>query len=537
MPFAKKLSYTILSLALLIILSSCAHKKIGESLTPPRSKPSTPVMLYSMAPPPVIAKRMTKTKFIQRDFNRETYSYIEENRFKETTKSPLSTFSVDIDTASYSNIRRMLQDNVLPEIGAVRIEELINYFDYDYPLPSGEIPVTLSHELTDCPWDNNNQLLHIGLQAKQIDMAKAPQSNLVFLIDVSGSMHRDLELVKASLKMLTSQLRSEDRVSIVVYAGAAGTVLEPTSGNDRKTITEALDRLYAGGSTAGSEGILRAYQLAEQNFIKNGNNRIILATDGDFNVGLTSEDALVRLIKQKRDHGIFLTVLGFGYGNYNDVTAEGLADHGNGNYAYIDSLLEAKKVLVKEAGGTLMTVAKDVKLQVEFNPVKVKSYRLIGYENRMLNSEDFADDKKDAGDMGAGHTVTALYEIIPADPSDIQSEQLRYQQTTPSSDAISSGELALIKYRYKEPQGTASKLLSATVPAAPVQFVQSTDNQRFSTAVAAWGMILRDSSFKGNATLDWVIKTAQNARSEDPQGDRAEFIRLVELTQLLADKK
>jgi Ca-activated chloride channel homolog len=537
MHFAKIISSIFLFSALLAILCSCAEKKSGESLTRTQSKPPTAVMLHSKAAPAKIAKRMIRTNFIQRDFQREAYSYTEENGFKETTKSPLSTFSVDVDTASYSNIRRQLQDNVLPEIGSVRIEELVNYFDYDYPHPNGDTPVTLSHELTDCPWNDNNQLLHIGLQAKQIDMAKAPQSNLVFLIDVSGSMHEDLELVKASLKMLTGQLRAEDRVAIVVYAGAAGTVLESTPGNDHKSISEALDHLYAGGSTAGSEGIQRAYQLAEKNFIKNGNNRIILATDGDFNVGLTSQDALVRLIQEKREKGIFLTVLGFGRGNYNDVTSESLADHGNGNYAYIDSLLEAKKVLVKEAGGTLMTVAKDVKLQVEFNPVKVKSYRLIGYENRMLNSEDFADDKKDAGDMGAGHTVTALYEIIPASPHSSKESDLRYQQTNPSEAAVNSGELGLIKYRYKEPQGTISKLLSVTVPAVPVPFVQSSNNQRFSAAVAAWGMILRDSNFKGRATLDWIIKTARTAKGEDLHGDRAEFIRQVELTELLTDKK
>lgn len=466
-------------------------------------------------------------------FSRENYTHREENGFKETLQSPLSTFSVDVDTASYSNVRRMLKQNKFPQAGAVRTEELINYFDYDYPFPQGDAPVSLVHELSGCPWAEGHQLLHIGLKAKPVDMRQAPQSNLVFLIDVSGSMRDDLDLVKTSLRMLTGQLRTEDRVAIVVYAGAAGTVLKPTQGNDTKTIEDALDRLQAGGSTAGSKGIELAYQMAEQNFIKEGNNRVILATDGDFNVGVTSEAALVRLIEKKRDKGIFLTVLGFGSGNYDDAKSESLADHGNGNYSYIDNLLEAKKVLVQEAGGTLVTVAKDVKLQVEFNPTKVKSYRLIGYENRLLNTEDFADDKKDAGDMGAGHTVTALYEIIPTDSEAEVNGKLRYQQTTPSSVALHSNELALIKYRYKEPKDESSKLLSQAVAAKSLTFEKSSLNHQFSATVAAWGMLLRKSDYKGNISFAWIKKTAGKTKGKDLLGDRGEFIRLVELSEIL----
>lgn len=475
--------------------------------------------------------------YLPSGFNRENYAHIEESGFKQTAQSPLSTFSVDVDTASYSNVRRMLNENTFPRTGAVRTEELINYFDYDYPLPQGDAPVALVHELSDCPWAEGHQLLRIGLKAKPVDMSQSPQSNMVFLVDVSGSMRDDLDLVKDSLKMLAGQLRAEDRVAVVVYAGAAGTVLEPTAGNDTKTIEEALDRLQAGGSTAGSEGIELAYKLAEQSFIKGGNNRVILATDGDFNVGLTSEAALVKLIEKKREKGIFLTVLGFGSGNYDDAKSESLADHGNGNYSYIDNLLEAKKVLVREAGGTLVTVAKDVKLQIEFNPTKVKSYRLIGYENRLLNAEDFADDKKDAGDMGAGHTVTALYEIVATDSKTENSGNLRYQQTAPSSVALNSNELGLIKYRYKDPESETSKLLSQTVSTTPLQFEQASLNQRFSAAVAAWGMLLRDSAHKGTANFDWVMATAGEAKGKDPRGDRAEFIRLVELSEILAAKQ
>ncbi len=517
---------------LLLTLSACTPEMIVIEPT----VGTVPIKTASSMP---ISHQMVQS-FVgqpQPQFDTETYKYLEENGFKDPLLSPLSTFSIDVDTASYSNVRRMLRDNQFPKPGAVRIEEMINYFGYDYPQPAGENPVAVYQELTECPWDSKHFLLHIGLQAKAIDMKDAPQSNLVFLVDVSGSMYEDLELVKSSLKMLTAQMNQDDRISIVAYAGAAGIVLQPTPGSDRKTIENALDQLESGGSTDGGEGIELAYDLAEQYLVKGGNNRIILATDGDFNVGLTSEDALVRLIKKKRNLGIYLTVLGFGMLNYDDITAEALADHGNGNYAYIDNLLEAKKVLVNEIGGTLLTVAKDVKLQVEFNPTRVKFYRLIGYENRLLETEDFTNDKKDAGDMGAGHTVTALYEIIPQDGTVTTGAPLRYQQPTVSADPTKSGELALVKYRYKKPDEETSNLLSFTVPATPASFSNSTDNQRFAAAVAAWGMLLRNSEFKGNSHWDWVTDTARTAKGIDPNGDRAEFIKLVELAKILEQKR
>lgn len=544
MMFRNKLRHVALAMIVPFLFAACVGDRNSNIASKVRSK-EVQLSYYEMIrsdlaglagsganPPPGPG-----ANYSPKEFNRENYAHLEENGFKNTMQSPLSTFSVDVDTASYSNVRRMLNENRFPEAGAVRTEELINYFDYDYPLPQGNAPVALVHELSDCPWAEGHQLLRIGLKARPMDMEQSPQSNLVFLVDVSGSMRNDLDLVKSSLKMLAGQLRAEDRVAIVVYAGAAGTVLEPTPGNDTKTIKKALDRLQAGGSTAGSKGIELAYELAEQNLIQGGNNRIVLATDGDFNVGLTSEAALVQLIEKKREKGIYLSVLGFGTGNYNDVTAESLADHGNGNYSYIDNLLEAKRALVQKAAGTLLTVAKDVKLQIEFNPTKVKSYRLIGYENRQLDTEDFADDKKDAGDMGAGHTVTALYEIIPTDSKTKHNGKLRYQQTAPSSVALQSNELALIKYRYKDPEDETSKMLSQAVVAAPLTFGQSSLDQRFSAAVAAWGMLLKNSDYKGNASFDWVMAAAGNARGKDPQGDRAEFMRLVEHSQLLSEEQ
>ena len=485
---------------------------------------------------PVSYMKMSRSGIIMApDLNTEIYSYLAENSFKDSLTSPLSTFSADVDTASYSNVRRMLRDDSYPVAGAVRVEEMINYFSYDYPQPQDGTPVAVYQELSECPWNSEHQLLHIGLQAKKIDMSQAPQANLVFLIDVSGSMHDDLLLVKRSLKLLTEVMSAKDRISIVVYAGASGMILPPTTASDKQTILAALDKLESGGATAGSEGIELAYELAEKNFIEGGNNRIILATDGDFNVGLTSEDALVRLISKKREKGIYLTVLGFGMLNYDDVTSEALADHGNGNYAYIDNLLEAKKVLVTQAGATLVTVAKDVKLQVEFNPAQVKAYRLIGYENRLLNNADFADDSKDAGDMGAGHTVTALYEIIPQLGSSDNSDTLRYQQQTHTSLATGN-ELAYVKYRYKAPTSDTSEQLSFVVDKQVIPFDQSSENQRFVAAVAAWAMLLKDSEFKGSIDFDWITQTARNAKGTDLQGERAEFVQLVELSKLLKPK-
>jgi len=399
------------------------------------------------------------------DFSREGYDRIIENQFLKSTDNPLSTFSIDVDAASYSNVRRMLNYNQLPPAGAVRIEELINYFSYEYPQPTGADPFSINTEIAKCPWNEDHRLVSIGLQGKKVATQNLPASNLTFLIDVSGSMEAEnkLQLVKASLKLLTDQLREQDKVSIVVYAGNAGLVLQPTSGANRQTIKDALERLQAGGSTAGGQGIQLAYKTAKENFVKGGNNRVILCTDGDFNVGQSSDDELERLIEEERKSGIFLTVLGYGTSNYQDAKMQKLADKGNGNHAYIDNFTEAKKVLVSEFGGTLFTIAKDVKLQIEFNHAKVQGYRLIGYENRMLAKEDFNNDKKDAGELGSGHTVTALYEIIPVGIKATEFEkvdELRYKKAEKNNEKLSfKGELLNIKLRYKQPDSDVSKLL------------------------------------------------------------------------------
>ena len=468
--------------------------------------------------------------------NNENYSRIISNPFKNVTDDPLSTLSIDVDTASYGHMRRYLQDNQLPPVDAIRIEEMINYFSYDYPQPNGDDPLTIITEISDAPWHNEHKLVHIGIQGKKIDISKAPASNLVFLIDTSGSMSDDLELVKKSIEMLVDNLREEDSISIVAYAGSAGLVLKPTSGGDKRTILQAINRLQSGGSTAGGAGIQLAYKMAKQNFIHGGNNRVILATDGDFNVGVTSQGDLIRLIEKKRDDHIFLSVLGFGYGNYQDSIMEKLADNGNGNYSYIDNLLEAKKVLVKEMGGTLFTIAKDVKIQVEFNPAKVKSYRLIGYENRLLNKEDFNDDKKDAGELGSGHTVTALYEIILFDSQESTSnvDALKYQTTITNDSAKDSNEILTVKLRYKSPEGNNSQLITMPVTEIFNEFDESSDNFRFSSAVAAFGMLLRDSEFKGNLSYKKIQEIASQAKGKDTQGYRSEFIQLIELADLLS---
>lgn len=471
-------------------------------------------------------------------YNTEEYHRIYENEYKDSKKDPLSTFSIDVDKASYSNIRRMLNQNQLPQPDAVRIEEMINYFNYNYPQPIDEHPFSINTEYTDCPWNKNHQLIHIGLQGKQIEVKSLPSNNLVFLIDVSGSMmdENKLPLLKSGLRLLIEQLREEDKVSIVVYAGAAGVVLPATSGKNKEKIYEALDNLQAGGSTAGGEGILLAYKTAKENFISKGNNRIILATDGDFNVGISGDGELVRLIEKQREDGVFLSVLGFGTGNYKDSKMEQLADKGNGNYAYIDNILEAKKVLVKEMGGTLLTIAKDVKLQLEFNPAFVKGYRLVGYENRLLNNEDFNDDKKDAGELGSGHTVTAIYEIIPAGSSEVIAsiDSLKYQQPkqTPSPLAFNN-EVMTIKFRYKDPKESHSKLISHVVLNKKTDFNNSSENCKFACAVAEFGLLLRDSKFKGETNYKDIIALAKQSKGKDEEGYRAEFIKLVEMAEIL----
>ena len=467
-------------------------------------------------------------------FDTEEYGYWLENDYQSPKNTPLSTFSIDVDKASYANIRRFIEQGQKPPAGAVRIEEMVNYFDYNYPQPQGEHPLSIISEMGTCPWNQEHLLLHIGLQGKKIDLSKAPRNNLVFLIDVSGSMNQDnkLPLVKQAFKLLVNNLREEDRVSIVVYAGAAGLVLPPTSGSNKAAIIEALDKLEAGGSTAGGEGIKQAYKIAKENFVKEGNNRVILASDGDFNVGVSSESELVRLIESKRNDGIFLSVLGFGLGNYKDSKMEMLADKGNGNYAYIDNFEEAKKVFGKEMGGTLYTIAKDVKLQLEFNPKYVESYRLIGYENRIMAAEDFNDDKKDAGELGSGHTVTALYEIIPKGVKKGDNEMnsvdpLRYQQTKTTSKS-NSEEFVFVKLRYKKPNSDNSILLEKTIDNQSLRLENTSNNFRFSAAVAAFGQLLRASKYQGDFNTKKIMALAEGSFDKDTEGYRAAFLKLVQ---------
>lgn len=473
------------------------------------------------------------------NFNTESYNTIDETPFKYVKYNPLSTFSIDVDAASYANMRRFINNSQLPPKDAVRIEEMINYFSYEYPEPKGEHPFSIYTEMSDCPWDKEHKLVHIGIKGISIDKKNLPPSNLVFLLDVSGSMSspNKLPLLKKAFRLLTDQLTEKDKVTIVVYAGAAGCVLEPTPGNEKEKILEALEKLQAGGSTAGGAGIKLAYDKAKEAFIKKGNNRVILATDGDFNIGASSDAEMTRLIEEKRDMGIFITVLGFGMGNYKDSKMEAIADKGNGNYAYIDNILEAKKVLVNEMGATLLTIAKDVKIQVEFNPANVQAYRLIGYENRMLNAEDFADDKKDAGELGSGHTVTAIYEIVPVGvKTDFpKPDSLRYQTENIPAVDTKDDEMMLVKFRYKKPDGDKSILIQQPVKKEYKPFDKTSDNFRFSAAVAGLGMLLRDSMFKGSLSYDKVIKWAEGAKGKDKFGYRAEFIDLVKKAQVLSE--
>lgn len=476
----------------------------------------------------------------QPPFNTEDYDHINENRFLEATQNPLSTFSIDVDAASYSNMRRFVQYGQEPPADAIRMEEMINYFNYEYEEPKGDDPFNVITEYAECPWAQGHKLLHVGLQGKQIPTENLPASNLVFLIDVSGSMSaaNKLPLLRSSFKLLVDQMREQDRIAIAVYAGAAGLVLPSTSGADKQKLKEAFDKLQAGGSTAGAAGIKLAYQTAREHFVEGGNNRVILATDGDFNVGQSSDSELVRLIEKERESGIFLTVLGFGTGNYKDNKMQQLADKGNGNHAYIDNINEAKKVLVNEFGGTLFTIAKDVKIQIEFNPTQVKGYRLLGYENRLLNKEDFNDDKKDAGELGAGHTVTALYEIIPAgveSPFMAQVDELKYQETKVSPTASKSKDLATVKLRYKKPDGQKSKLLEQAIDRKAGKWTKSSNNFRWSAAVAEFAMLLRRSEFKGNANYTQAINLAEGAKGKDPNGYRKEMIDLLKTMKSLVE--
>ena len=470
-------------------------------------------------------------------FNTESYDHIEENRFRRVEADPLSTFSIDVDTASYANVRRFITDGMLPPAGAIRIEELVNYFRFDYPQPSANEPFSITTELTPCPWNPRHRLALIGLQGRELKDREPSPRNLVFLIDVSGSMMPPdkLPLVRTAMRMLTDVLTERDRVAIVVYAGASGLVLPSTTGENKDRIHRALAQLEAGGSTNGASGIRLAYQVARSNFIVGGVNRVILATDGDFNVGVTNQSELVSLIERERESGVFLSVLGVGTGNLKDSTMEKLADKGNGNYSYLDTLHEARKVLVREAGATLDTIAKDVKIQVEFNPRAVFAYRLIGYENRLLKNEDFNDDKKDAGEIGAGHSVTALYEVVPVgvtvSTSDV--DPLKYQRETRPTRAAASGELLTVKVRYKAPDGDTSRLLTRVVMNTPASM---SANVGFASAVAEFGMVLRGSPDSGDASVPAAVARARRFLGSDNEGYRSEFIVLAERASLLRDR-
>jgi Ca-activated chloride channel family protein len=469
----------------------------------------------------------------------ERYAQIDENPFLEASRAPLSTFSIDVDTASYSNTRRFLNEGQLPPRDAVRIEELVNYFSYDYPQPSGDSPFSVKAEVADCPWNTQHRLVQIGLQGKKISTEDMPPANLVFLVDVSGSMDEPhkLPLVKSGLRTLAEQLSSRDRVAVVTYAGSSGIVLQSTSGDRKNEIISAVEGLESGGSTNGGSGIKLAYQVAEQNFIRGGTNRVILATDGDFNVGVTGDEELVSLIEEKRRNGVSLSVLGFGTGNLNDSMMEKLADKGNGNYAYIDSESEARKALGEQAAGTLLTIAKDVKIQVEFNPRLVAGYRLIGYENRLLAAKDFNDDRKDAGEIGAGHTVTALYEIVPAGQR-IENpgvDELKYARPAAVPQGTGESELMTVKLRYKEPDGDASKPLNVGVLDARTAFGNASADFKFAAAVAEFGMLLRGSRYKGQSSYGTAAELARASVGADLQGHRAEFVKLIESARSLTE--
>lgn len=466
----------------------------------------------------------------------EDYGTFVENVFESPKSSPLSTFSIDVDNASYTNIRRFINNGQKVPKDAVRVEEMMNFFKYNYPQPKGEHPFSINSEYSECPWNTNNKLVRIGLQGKNIDDEKLPASNLVFLIDVSGSMFSEnkLPLLKQSMKVLVNQLRAEDKVSIVVYAGAAGMVLPPTSGDKKMTIIDALEKLSAGGSTAGGAGIQLAYKTAKENFIKNGNNRVVLSTDGDFNVGASSDNDMQRLIEEERKSGVFLTCLGFGMGNYKDSKMETLANKGNGNYAYIDNIQEANRFLGKEFKGSMFAIAKDVKIQIEFNPAHVQAYRLIGYENRKLRPEDFKNDAIDAGELGSGHTVTALYEIIPVNTKSkffTPTDELKYTKTEPSATNLGA-ELATIKFRYKKPDGEKSIEMVEVIKNNAVTLEQTSEDFKFCASVAWFGLKLRDSELVSNKSISDIKNLAKNNIKNDNEGYKAEFIRLMEAVNL-----
>ena len=513
----------VLGLASLMLLAtSCSEKKKSADMADAHYDMSLKSLPAPAQPEPV---------------SDESYQDVPESRFVQAAQEPFSTFSIDVDKAGYANLRRFLNAGQLPPQQAVRLEEMINYFEYNYKQPSGKEPFAVQTEMADCPWNDKHKLVQIGLQGRDIKPARLPNSNLVFLIDVSGSMDEEdkLPLLKKSFGLLVTQLGKEDYVSIVVYAGAAGLVLPPTSASEKNTIFKALEDLHAGGSTAGGEGLLLAYKTARQNYLPKGNNRIILATDGDFNVGVSSDEAMKSLVETERKNGVFLSVLGFGTGNYQDSKMETIADNGNGTYFYIDTEKEAEKVFVKELRGTLFTIAKDVKIQLAFNPETVKSYRLLGYENRMLAKEDFKNDKKDAGEIGAGHTVTALYEVELAGKGSMKNTNLKKAEAL-AKERFSSGELFSLRLRYKQPDAETSQEIVYKKDTKMTDFAQASADLRFSAAIAGFGMLLRDSKFKGNLTYEKVIALAENAKGTDAAGYRAEAIGLMKKAQELSNQ-
>ena len=487
----------------------------------------------------------------RQDFNTATYDKVEENPFLPAATNPLSTFSIDVDTASYANVRRFINSGSLPPKDAVRVEEMINYFTYDYREPEGDKPFSIDVDATSCPWEPSHRLLRIGLKGREVANEKRPASNLVFVLDVSGSMMpaERLPLVKQAMRLLIDKLTENDHVAIVIYAGDSGLALKSTPGNEKEKILQALEELQAGGSTNGAEGIELAYKIAAENFIKGGVNRVILATDGDFNVGVTNQGDLIRLIEAKAKTGVFLSVLGVGTDNLKDSTMQKLADKGNGNYAYLDSVEEARKVLVHQINGTLMTIAKDVKIQVEFNPARVASYRLIGYEKRLLRKEDFNNDKVDAGEIGAGHTVTALYEIVPANADAANPaasvppvDPLKYQTPNNSTaranlDVIASPEMLTVKLRHKKPDGDVSELTEKAFTDNGSKFENAPPDLKFAAAVAEFGMLLRDSQFKGKGTIGAVIEWAQEGKGRDTAGYRAGFIEMARKAETLKSRQ
>ncbi|MDC7246668.1 MAG: VWA domain-containing protein [Sphaerochaetaceae bacterium] len=534
----------------IVFFFGCASGEDSDVYTeiavePQDVSPSPMVSAKAMAAPLLAADSATEypVTYPADSMNTEEYDRITDNPFRNATEHPVSTFSIDADTASYTNVRRYLtQNNALPPEDAVRIEELLQYFSYDYPQPEGEHPISYTLDMEQAPWNLDHQLLRVALKAEQISTEELPPSNLVFLIDTSGSMRADnkLPLLQKSMKVLVKQLRAQDSVSIVAYAGSAGVILKNAAGTEKQTIIRAFTDLKASGATAGEAGIELAYTIAQEHYIPGGNNRVILCTDGDFNVGVSSTGALERLIEHKREQNIYLTILGLGMGNYKDSRMEALSNIGNGNYAYIDNLLEGKKVLGKEIWGNMFTVAKDVKVQIEFNPAIVESYRLIGYENRMLQREDFNDDTKDAGEMGFGQTVTAFYELVltsseSSQSSPVQSDPLVFQ----SSTVIPSEDLLSLKIRYKRPQEGKESSQLIDIMMDEDELTRPSDMSdpdfTFASAVVEFGMLLRDSPYKGSSSWDQVLQLAKASRGDDEEGYRAEFIRLAELAQLLED--